>query len=269
MDSINASLAHGPAVRLPSAFYDEKGRNMMDRITVDEWFAGYSESVEYRKLGIGSLLGDIVERMVSTAVHRGWRPEVSSAKVQEAKPIKFALSGCHDTTLAAILASLGAFENEGWPQFTSAVAVELFSTVDASSGEISDRAPPRSVPPAGPPKPAGFFSSLMGRSSSSLQPPTTASEAARMPLDSFSESDRKVLRSHYVRIRYNDRPMRIPGCAAKPTSHLPGDDTFCTLEAFKEIVDRFTPRDWKKLCLENLDEGIFGKGDQEKARAGY
>ena len=28
--------------------------------------------------------------------------------------IKLALSGCHDTTLAAVLASLGAFQGEPW-----------------------------------------------------------------------------------------------------------------------------------------------------------
>jgi hypothetical protein len=42
------------------------------------------------------------------------------------KAIKLALSGCHDTTLAAVLASLGAFQGESWPPFTSHIALELF-----------------------------------------------------------------------------------------------------------------------------------------------
>ena len=42
---------------------------------------------------------------------------------------KMALFGCHDSTLAAILASLGALEDENntWPSFTSSLAVELFN----------------------------------------------------------------------------------------------------------------------------------------------
>lgn len=42
------------------------------------------------------------------------------------KAIKLALSGCHDTTLAAVLASLGAFQGEPWPPYTSHIALELF-----------------------------------------------------------------------------------------------------------------------------------------------
>lgn len=71
---------------------------------------------------------------------------------------------------------------------------------------------------------------------------------------------------HYERVRYNDRPMRIPGCATKPENHLPGNDTFCTLDAFKEIVDKFTPRNWTVECTENLGEGLYGKGESEKVQ---
>jgi acid phosphatase len=83
------------------------------------------------------------------------------------------------------------------------------------------------------------------------------------------ETTRQQLRQYYVRIRYNDRPMRIPGCVAKPSNHLPEDDSFCTLEAFKEIADKFTPKNWKVECMENLGQGIFGKDDKDKSNAGY
>ncbi|KAL1963894.1 hypothetical protein VTN77DRAFT_7700 [Rasamsonia byssochlamydoides] len=271
MDTINASLAHGPSTRLPPVFYDEKGREIMDKIAVDEWFSGYKENVEYRKLGIGALVGDIVDRMVSTAVEGGWRSETTSGTASPGKPIKFALSGCHDTTLAAILASMGAYENEKWPPFTSSIAIELFSTADRpgaeSAGEILKEF---SKPADASPKQSSFLSFLMGRPSPSRAPtPTPSPSHARTPLSDLPESTRKTLRNHYVRIRYNDRPVRIPGCAAKPTNHLPGDETFCTLEAFKEIADKFTPRDWKKECQDNIDEGIFGKDDRDKVPAGY
>lgn len=275
MDTVNASLAHGPDTKLPSEFYDPKAREYMHKIAVDEWYSGYRESVEYRKLGIGALMGDIVDRMVSTAVQGGWNSDTTAAGTPNTGvPIRLALSGCHDTTLAAILNSVDALETPEWPPFTSSIAVELFSKkVKSSSTE------PAGVDTAGvmleelnnpvsqetPPK-SGLFSFLTGRSAPSPPPP---SDVARKPLDSFPAATRDTLRKYYVRIRYNDRPMRIPGCAAKPANHLPGDDTFCTLDAFKEIVDKFTPQNWREECLENLGEGMFGKGEKERVPAGY
>ena len=60
MDTINSTLAHGPETRLPKEFYDNKGRAIIDKIGVEEWFSGYQESREYRMLGIGGLMGDVV-----------------------------------------------------------------------------------------------------------------------------------------------------------------------------------------------------------------
>ncbi|PWY89987.1 phosphoglycerate mutase-like protein [Aspergillus heteromorphus CBS 117.55] len=257
MDTINATDAHGPATKLPSEFYDRKLRDYIDEISVDEWFTGYAESHEYRKLGIGALLGDAVDRMVSTAVEGGWRSETSasgSSSPDHGKAIKFAMSGCHDTTLAAILTSMGAFDGK-WPPFTSSVAIELFSRAEQD--------PTNTTVPV--PKKSGLFSSLTASSSST----TTPSQLARTPLSSLPESTKPLLRTHYVRIRYNDRPVRIPGCAAKPQNHFPGDETFCTLEAFKEIVDKFTPQSWRDECLQNIGEGLYGKDESEKSIAGF
>jgi len=36
---------------LPKEFYDTKGRAIIDKIGVEEWFSGYMESREYRQLG--------------------------------------------------------------------------------------------------------------------------------------------------------------------------------------------------------------------------
>jgi acid phosphatase len=71
MDTINSTLAHGPETRLPKEFYDPKGRKIIEKIGVEEWFSGYQESEEYRSLGIGGLLGDVVERMVGSVEHNG------------------------------------------------------------------------------------------------------------------------------------------------------------------------------------------------------
>lgn len=242
MDTLNASLAHGAETRLPSEFYDEKVRENIDKISVQEWFAGYREDVEYRRLGIGGLWGDITRRMEQAALKGGWRPGINvndgDAKKQngnENSPaVKMALSGCHDTTLASLLASVGAYDNEKWPPFTSSVAVELFRR--ASS-------PDTPVPEAS--------NSLISRLTGS----SAASEKAKQA----------ALENHFVRIRFNDKIMRVPGCAL-PGNHLEGDTSFCTLKAFMEITEKFRPKDWKAECRMNLDKGPYQEG---RERAGY
>ena len=134
MDTINSTLAHGPETRLPGEFYDDKGRDIIDKIGVEEWFSGYQESQEYRALGIGALMGDVVARMVGSVERNsndglleiGGKDGISGSGRGGEKAIKLALSGCHDTTLAAVLASLGAFNGEKWPPYTSHIALELF-----------------------------------------------------------------------------------------------------------------------------------------------
>ena len=75
------------------------------------------------------------------------------------------------------------------------------------------------------------------------------------------------LSSRYVRIRHNDQPVVLPGYA-RPSNHLEGDTSFCTLvgasecvlgvfannlqSRIKEIVEIFTPLDWRAACLSNL-----------------
>lgn len=263
-DTINATYAHGPATKLPREFYDAKAREITNRIASDEWYSGYQESNEYRRLGIGGLMGDVVDRMVSTAVDGGWRSETSASgsSAENGKAIKFAMSGCHDTTLAAILGSLDAFDGK-WPPFTSSVAIELFTKTEAESQSQSQTNDDASSPK----KTSGFLSGLLGGSSASTPSLTKPSTLSRTPLSVLPDSARKLMQEkHYVRVRYNDRPMRIPGCAAKPENHLPGNDTFCTLDAFKEMVDKFTPRNWTVECTENLGEGLYGKGDSERVQ---
>ncbi|KAJ5648921.1 uncharacterized protein N7484_002644 [Penicillium longicatenatum] len=269
MDTINASDAHGPATRLPSEFYDKKARAVLDRIAVEEWFAGYNESAEYRKLGIGGLMGDVVDRMVSTAVDGGWHSKTSasgSGNPESSKAIKFAMSGCHDTTLAAILSSVGGFQDGSWPPFTSSIAVELFSQAPSSRTEAGTVLEEFSNPAVVSMK--GVFSSMFGRGKS-VEEKHAPSATARAPLDSFPDEARESLRKHYVRIRYNDQPVIIPGCAAKPENHLPGDETFCTLDAFKSIVDKFTPKSWTVECTQNLGAGLHGVNDSERIPAGF
>lgn len=88
---------------------------------------------------------------------------------------------------------------------------------------------------------------------------------ARQKVANLPESDRSKLDGYFVRIRYNDKVMTVPGCAA-PGKHLEGDPSFCTLEQFKSIVDKYTPRHWKSDCLSNMDGPVF---PEKPEPAGY
>lgn len=241
MDTVNSTLAHGPRTRLPSEFYDAKSQDIIDKIIMEEWFAGYEESVEYRKIGIGSLVGDIVARMVGNVERRGkdgilkveGKDETPGASRDGEKDIKFALSGCHDTTLAAILSSLGAFKAEKWPPYTSHLAIELFRdekvgrTSPGAAGKL--REPVARIANAQSTSPPNSFDKTFRRKS-------PASEGfARKPMEELSVAEKQQLEGHYVRLRYNDRPVVIPGCKL-PGKHLEGDFSFCTLVRLPHLI---------------------------------
>ena len=234
MDTINSTLAHGPETRLPAAFYDSKGREIIDKIGVEEWFSGFRESNEYRTVGIGGLVGDVVSRMVGNVEGNGNDGirevggevnELGKGRGGE-KKIKFGMSGCHDTTLAAILSSLGAFEGERWPPYTSHIAVELFRKTPSTNAPSSNEA--SRTPPPGSER-QSFWSSLFGtakRKAASEAP--SPQGIARQKVDTLSTTDKTKLDGYYVRVRYNDRVMTVPGCKAAG-KHLDGDESFCTL----------------------------------------
>lgn len=224
MDTVNSVLAHGPEVYLPSEFSDAKVRAILDKVCVEEWFAGFKESREYRLLGIGSLMGDITARMVKSAELNGHASTTAPAADYTPVPpaqdgsegIKMTLNGCHDTTLASVLASLGAFENGKWPPYTSHVAIELFRK---SSLARSANQP-------------GILSTATGWITSFFEAAVSGSSTTdpigRKRLNKFSTTERAIIDGYYVRIRYNDEVVTIPGCGVEG-SHLEGDKSFCTL----------------------------------------
>ncbi|KAK2605057.1 hypothetical protein N8I77_007933 [Diaporthe amygdali] len=228
MDTVNSTLAHGPETKLPDIFYDTKAVETMEKINVEEWFAGFKESREYRTLGMGSLLGDITERIVANV-------EASNLGSQDNTVVKFGMSGCHDTTLAGTLASLGAYETQRWPPYTSHVALEVFrKSTAASAARASSEKDVPAMNAAAANKP--------------ISPPgKTLPTIGRKALQEMTEDELKRIEGHYVRIRYNDEPVTIPGCKAAG-NHLEGDESFCTLAAFKSIVDKITPKNWKTEC---------------------
>lgn len=243
MDTINSTLAHGPATRLPKEFYDRKGMEIINKISVEEWFSGYTESREYRSLGIGALMGDVVFRMVGSVEGKG-KDGLYEVRDGEAKSgrgrggetaIKMGLSGCHDTTLAAVLVSLGAFGNEKWPPFTSHIALELFRRADMPEASAASERKLAETPFISKVREQktkrGWFGRLFGDNPAKATNQTDASTSqgiARRRLEELEESERRQLDGFFVRIRYNDKVMTVPGCKAAGR-HLEGDESFCTL----------------------------------------
>ncbi|KAL1835687.1 hypothetical protein VTK73DRAFT_5458 [Phialemonium thermophilum] len=83
-------------------------------------------------------------------------------------------------------------------------------------------------------------------------------------MEELTPAERQQLDGYYVRLRYNDEPVTIPGCRL-PGNHLEGDESFCTLAAFKSIVDKFTPKNWKQECRMNADAPPLSTGEREPA----
>lgn len=281
LDTINSTLAHGPGTRLPTEFYDRKGMEILNQLVIEEWFSGYNESQEYRALGIGSLMGDIVSRMV-VSIERNSKEgflgaresdENSLITKDQKSTVKLALSGCHDTTIAAILTSLGGFKMESWPQYTSHIAFELFRKADMSEGsarrvrrtEKDSFSAASDCPNTSTRWARRGLGSRTGGAMNEKRDINTASGIGRQKIHTLPPSERSLLDGYYVRIRYNDQPVTVPGCTA-PGNHLQGDNSFCTLEAFKAIVDKFTPLHWKQDCWSNLNSPKF---PEEPEPAGY
>lgn len=237
-DGITSTLATDKAsgIRLPDAFYDKSLEAIVDHLAYEEEFGGYGENKELRMVGIGAMLGDVLERVVSQVEH-DVRSIPSSASLDDSKAnagigtnaTKLWLHGSHDSTLGAIMASLGADKSiEGqrrWPPYGSVLAIELFR--DAQANETTCHPP------------------YLSR-----QDPIS-----RTPISKLSQAQKLRLQNYYVRLRYNNRSLVVPGCKVVG-KNWNGNEAFCTLEAFKEIVDQFTPLNWRRACVENLDRGL-------------
>ena len=196
-DSINSTLATSdPRTTLPSEFYDPTLRSIIDRISVDEEFTGYKSSLEYRTLGIGHLLGEVVSRM---ADHVSGEAPKGTARI--------ALFGGHDSTVAAILASLGALEGDNgtWPGYGSSVVVELFKNTNLARRTSCSE--------------GGVLQSLKHRST------VGSSETLA---DVNPRTNTSPFNGFYVRLKYNDHTLNIPGCQTSGL-HLAGNPNFCTL----------------------------------------
>jgi acid phosphatase len=96
------------------------------------WINPGIENEMYRRLGVGPLLGDILDRFTthiasnpSSSNPSSSNPSSLSPTATADSPQKMALYGTHDTTIAALLSTLSVFDNK-WPHFTSNITFELF-----------------------------------------------------------------------------------------------------------------------------------------------
>ncbi|KAJ2977373.1 hypothetical protein NUW58_g7831 [Xylaria curta] len=126
----------------------------------------------------------------------------------------------------------------------------------------------------GAPKPS-FGAPSFGISSAAPGAPPPG--IGRKRTEQLTPHEKARLQDYYVRLRYNDEVVTIPGCRA-PGKHLDGDESFCTLvsksylpllkrddraahvfqkEAFKAIVDKFVPTNWKQQCSANVKAPAF------------
>ena len=248
MDTINSTLAHGPKTRLPSQFYDSRARDIIDKIGVEEWFYGYNESEEYRRVGIGALVGDIVSRMIGNIEKNGTDGSLEiggqdghlGGGREGEKLTKFAMSGCHDTTLAAVLCSMGAFEGEKWPPYTSHIAIELFSDID-NGREVSIREERAAA------QKQTTRSGLFGITKKDI---LASDGIERKSINELTPVEKEKLKGKYVRVIYNDRALVIPGCRL-PGNHLRDDESFCTLVSVFNFEFTFS-------CAESLPGSLQG-----------
>ncbi|KAK9448398.1 histidine phosphatase superfamily [Limtongia smithiae] len=244
-DTVAACAAHG--VDVPAGFKDKVVVDTLRDAVIDEWYLGVKSSNEYRKLAVGALVGDFMHRInlaVAADKKRSTTPFAGSPftemlakhaadrKTTPEKAVKMALYGSHDTTIASILCALNAFDSK-WPPFTSDLTIELFAAPALHEG------PDPSFAVAAPPQ------ALAAVTTST---PSTPTAITPVPTQH---------RNYYVRLRYNDEPLTLPGCASTDADHLPGNPTFCTLDAFSRVVAEFVPQNWERACRTNLGKPIL------------
>jgi acid phosphatase len=123
-----------------------------------------------------------------------------------------------------MLSSLGAFEGEPWPPYTSHIALELFRK---SNIRRADATQVKSEIFSSANSKKGWFGNFLGSKGSMIEEKSPPG-IARKKVPQLSEADRRKLDGYFVRIRYNDKVMNVPGCQS-PGDHLEGDESFCTL----------------------------------------
>ncbi|KAK9449143.1 histidine phosphatase superfamily [Limtongia smithiae] len=124
--------AHAHRVTTPPAFADPKVSNILARAAIESEFAGYARNPEMRTLGMGRFFAEVLTRMTIGDIVRSQNDgEIDKmlsrtpGKVVYRKIPKLALYAAHDSSVGAILETLGAFDRK-WINFTSHITFEQF-----------------------------------------------------------------------------------------------------------------------------------------------
>ncbi|KAG2003286.1 hypothetical protein CC2G_003902 [Coprinopsis cinerea AmutBmut pab1-1] len=223
LDTVRAAIAHG--IKVPPEFEDKSIVDDIERAVVSEWFSGcklppYLILLPFPNLTTPSDkteevrrlgMGRLFDDMLTKMQNRISNKDTTPNTNPEG--LKFLVHSTHDTAIAAICSTLDVFDDK-WPAFTASVTFELFkdpgTASSASSGEVAE-----------------------------------GNNGAQTPLLSRMKGSAKP--KYYVRMRHQNKDMSLPICA-KEGKHLPGRPEFCTLEAFKERVEQFVPKDWEAEC---------------------
>ncbi|RIA89614.1 histidine phosphatase superfamily, partial [Glomus cerebriforme] len=117
-DTVTAAKAN--KISIPKEFTDEIV-DKIDEISTGEWFYGFYETLEMRRLAIGRFLAELREIILSKVNN-----------TSETKDLKFAIYSGHDSTIAPLITTFNAY-NHRWPKFNSHLTLELFESKEKSS----------------------------------------------------------------------------------------------------------------------------------------
>ncbi|EXX70764.1 uncharacterized protein OCT59_020543 [Rhizophagus irregularis] len=117
-DTVTAAKAN--KIPIPKEFTEEV-IDKIDEISTGEWFNGFYETLEMRRLAIGPFIADLRDIILSKVNN-----------IPEAEDLKFAIYSGHDSTLAPLIATFNAFDHR-WPKFNSHLILELFESKEEFS----------------------------------------------------------------------------------------------------------------------------------------
>ncbi|CAI2165427.1 777_t:CDS:2 [Funneliformis geosporum] len=116
-DTVISAKANG--IPVPKEFTDEV-IDKMDHVSTGQWFNGYHESSEMRRLAMGPFLIDLRDIILSKVNNKS-----------ETKDLKFAVFSGHDSSMVPLLTMFSAFDRR-WPKFNTHITLELFESNEKS-----------------------------------------------------------------------------------------------------------------------------------------
>ncbi|CAG8435561.1 8468_t:CDS:2 [Funneliformis caledonium] len=116
-DTVISAKANG--IPVPKEFTDDI-IDKMDNVTTGQWFDGYQETSEMRRLAMGPFLIDLRDIILSKVNNKS-----------ETKDLKFAVFSCHDSSMVPLLTIFSGFDHR-WPKFNTHITFELFESNEKS-----------------------------------------------------------------------------------------------------------------------------------------